>query len=143
MARIQLGCALVACLSMGLLPGCAEKSKLASVSGTVTYKGQLLKGGRVMFKPAEPGGLVDLAYARIQEDGNFKLNEAPIGRILVAIDTDHIEEQIDPGLGEAYLKQKVSERYVKIPPHYKDFKSSGLAIDLQPGLNQPQELELK
>jgi hypothetical protein len=57
--------------------------------------------------------------------------------------TDFIEEQIDPGAPEAYRKQKLVERYVKIPPHYKDFRRSGLAIDLQPGLNQPQEFELK
>ncbi len=62
-----------------LLAGCGTSTPpLAEVSGTVTYHGQPLPGGVVIFTPDESKGSTGpIATATIQPDGRFTLQTGP------------------------------------------------------------------
>jgi hypothetical protein len=135
--------------------GCAPAT--AKVSGQVLYKDQPVRGGWVMFAPAEAG--VPIARAAIDEEGRYELT-ARVGDVLILVDNRELapgEKPPPPELpGDIKLPPEVkaenpprksgpgkaSPRYVEIPPKYYQFETSGLKYTVKPE-SQTYNIELK
>src|SRR4051794_22586118 len=73
------------------LSGCGASG---SVSGKVSYKGTMLKGGTVTFH--SPMGKAS-AVAQIGEDGSYTIEKVPAGDVKICVDT----KMLDPGVKTA------------------------------------------
>ena len=65
-AQVALICVILAVC----MPGCSEKEKLGAVSGRVTFQGQPVKAGAVVFTNKSKGVFMT---AKIDEQGQFKV----------------------------------------------------------------------
>ncbi len=116
--------------SLGL--GCSDEGpKLAVVKGKVTYKGEPLKSGTVMFIPVAGG---PAATADIQGDGTYQLSTngrtgALLGDHAVEITVSH-----KPTLGA--LPEDEPPPMVNLPARYSNRKTSGLKREVKGGPNE-------
>jgi hypothetical protein len=134
------------------LAGCG--SPKATVTGKITYNGEPLGNGRVMFisqtDPTKAGA------GSIQPDGTYTVPDAPVGPATVTVET------IPPaGGGSSSLGSKAAEiskpppgmnmpmpqgggggKYVKIPDKYKAKDQSDLSYDVKSG-KQEHNIDLK
>jgi hypothetical protein len=109
------------------LAGCG--SKLGTVSGTVTYKGEKLKSGSVEFTGNNNQG----DSAIIQPDGTYTAGKVPLGSVKVTVTTN-------AGASAGGMKPPpplpgmppVPEA-VPIPLKYKDTATSGLSLEVKSG----------
>ncbi len=121
-----------------LLGGCGERRPLAPVTGRVLYDGQPLESGTVSFQPeyGQP------ATAVIQPDGTFVLRTvgegsgAVVGRNRVRVACYAAPNSGTTEGGEGELGRLL------IPVKYTDYETSGLAVEVQPGKNDPILIEL-
>lgn len=138
-------------LALGvLILGCHKNPNApAQLSGSVSYKGQPLKGGTLTFY-GKAGGSYN---AGINEQGNFSLTDLPEGEMTVAIETESANpDKKTPSYGGKKFEGKMKayqppgappkpdaaserESYVKIPAKYADAKTSGLTVTLVAGKN--------
>jgi hypothetical protein len=143
MVRLALlGCLLV-CL-LGLATGCStpKSTDMGEVSGTVTFNGKPLPGGRVTF--VSKGGQAFSTGGNIDENGHYKI-EAPIGEVNVSVDNRMLGASSDrrgpSGPAERpNLKRPGSEaakpmagHFVKIPEKYHSASESGLTFTIKKG----------
>jgi hypothetical protein len=93
-------------ISCTLVAGCQKSSDLVQVVGTVTWKGQPMPSGMVVFKPDDShqppvGGKIN--------DGKFMLKTKP-GKMKVQIeavrDTKNRDPQTNAFLGEMYVPNR-------------------------------------
>jgi hypothetical protein len=118
--------ALLVLMTVGL-SGCGGKT--GSVSGTVTYQGEALSSGLVVFvakdgRVSQPAG--------VEVDGSYTAHNVPVGPVTACVETHPLsggDGGRDKALGQARA------RYVPIPEKYKDAKQSDLALDVRPGAN--------
>jgi hypothetical protein len=93
-----LGAVVLGCL-LCLQPSCEKKvdQKVEygpRVSGKVTYKGEPVPYGMVLFyshgKAVDPksGQIAPAATARISADGSYEVSNAPVGPVMVCVATD-------------------------------------------------------
>lgn len=114
--------------------GCGDgrvRLPTAGVSGTVTYQGKPLSGGRVLFY--HPSG--QAAAADIAADGSFKFL-AFQGKNQVAVYCYQCEGSI---VGVPPRKPVKS----LIPSRYTEVASSGLTFDVKPGDDNAAQFTLK
>jgi len=129
--------------------GCGPST--GTVSGKVTYKGQLVKGGNVTFVSAQgrPSG-----SASIKEDGTYKVERVATGPVKICVET----ESLNPARRSKAVKyspppgQKAphgfapgpdtSHLYVRIPPQYKDVETTDLDYQVKGG-SQTHDIQLK
>jgi hypothetical protein len=144
--------------------GCGPRT--GTVTGRVTYKGNPVPAGWVLFQPADPAQ--NAISAELDADGNYSVT-LPAGEVTVSIDNREWEPRaagpaipsLPAGLPlspEAAAKAGVpkgpapraaegegggrrSGKYVAIPPKYYDLATSGLKFKVQGG-DQAQNLEL-
>lgn len=127
--------------------GCGGRT--AAVSGKVTYKGEPLTAGYVIFHASD--GRAD--SGRIGGDGNYTVYKAPVGDVKVAIRTADPNRRPPPaGLSKSKnaVKRPDSEstgtdsigKFVSIPARYQDPEQSGFTFAVKPG-QQTINLELK
>jgi hypothetical protein len=139
-------------LFLAAVSGC---SNTAGVSGKVTYKGQPVPAGTVIFNAPE-GGIFTF---HLLADGTYSGTELPPGEYVVTVDTEYLNPQAhkqvaygkDSAAGnpaDEYMKKMKEagkipedagsnkETYVKIPAKYADKKSSPLKETLTTGRNQ-------
>jgi hypothetical protein len=129
-----------------VIPGCAKQT--GTVSGSVTYKGQPLKGGVVAFIPAAGASVP----ADIAEDGTYTAEDVPVGEVTVTVDTSSLKppagfrgggppQYEPPANAPAGTKYKPpdlggnAKRYVEIPDKYLDPQESGLKTTVKHGKN--------
>jgi hypothetical protein len=127
-------------LLLAALPGaggCARQ--LASVSGSVSYRGKPVTSGSVIVKSAD-GERV--ASAPILPDGTFRLRRAPTGPVKVAVDNPAPPRSVPahpgknaPEADEVREAAEQARRFVALPPRYKDPDLSGITTTLQGGAN--------
>lgn len=112
------------------LVGCGSESHIdpdrASISGKVTFNGEPLKGGTIIFESKEKG---ISASTFIRSEGRYETSRAPQGPNAVSIDTES-------------LRSRTPDLYIKIPERYADTLTSGLSVDVQPGTNENVDFEL-
>jgi hypothetical protein len=117
-------------MSVGL-SGCG--SKRASVSGKVTYQGEALSSGLVVFvdrdgKVSQPAG--------IEVDGAYAADNVPLGHVTVCVEVFPLSGgDGSPEAAKDRSKDQARPRYVPIPPKYRDAKQSDLTLDVKPGTN--------
>jgi hypothetical protein len=117
---------------VGAVAGCGEN--LAPVKGKVTYKGEPVKGGTIIFRPAEAGGNKPgaPASATVNDDGTYKLqvgtsNGAVLGKNIVGYTAPEGKPSTDPN------KEGEKSPYANLVPQQKEVevKSGANVIDIQ------------
>jgi hypothetical protein len=127
---------LLTLLSFGL-SGCG--SKRGSVSGKVTWKGETLPSGLVIF--VDKDGYVS-PPAGIEVDGSYEAHDVPVGRVTVCVEVLPLSGG-DQSLNDAKNRSKklidvqiLSKfRDSKQALKYRDAKQSDLTFDVRPGPN--------
>jgi hypothetical protein len=128
--------------------GCdkTNSSTPASVSGKVTYKGEPVSGGVLMFNP-KPGTAGVVSSTILNPDGTYSVAQAPSGEFTVTVDTEFLnpdkKTQAYPGSGGKAMPSSTPPpskappgaegKYVKIPKKYSDAKTSTLTAKLTSG----------
>jgi hypothetical protein len=101
--------------------------KTGTVVGKVTYKGQPLAAGMVLFVPERDKSK---GYSgAIQADGTYRVQKVPVGESRVMIETDPPARPL-----------KDSKKYIPAPPKYADLKATPLRLEVKPG---EQEHDIK
>jgi hypothetical protein len=119
------------------LSGCG--SKRGSVSGKVTWKGETLPSGLVIF--VDKDGFVS-PPAGIEVDGSYEAHDVPVGRVTVCVEVLPLSGG-DQSLNDAKNRSKkpidiqiLSKfRDAKQALKYRDAKQSDLTFDVRPGPN--------
>jgi hypothetical protein len=112
-------------ISLASLAGCSKGPALATVTGTVTYKGQPLKEGTITFIPADGRSATGKIVAgKITEVSCYDINDGvPVGKHKVLIHS--AQEGAD-----MYAPSKSL-----IPEKYGSLDKSELTADIKPGEN--------
>ena len=137
-------CVLLALVPVMAAAGCG--SSKVKITGTVSYKGALLKGGVVTFSSV--AGKYS-PTARIAEDGTYTIENCPTGPVKILVDTESIKPPAPgaikaprnappPGKGGSanYTPtdpEDMSKRYVAIPLEYSDPRNSKLDYEVKSG----------
>jgi hypothetical protein len=130
--------------------GCGDKNPNApaSVSGSVKYKGEVLKAGTIQFHSDQ-----GVYTAPINSDGTYVNRDVAVGESVVTVDTESVnpnkkKEAYGGDRAKGMQEQKPpagsstgSEFYVKIPKKYSDPKESPLRANVKRG-KQEQNFEL-
>jgi hypothetical protein len=149
-ARCLLMIPLIGVLASGCLGG-KSANATASVSGTVTYNGNPVKGGKVTFH--RQGAAV--SAASIRKDGTYSETGLPPEEMTLTVETESVNpnkkgpvygggryktEQYKPP-PDVNVPDLSPENYVKIPGKYADPKTSPLKVTLSGG-KQTHNIEL-
>lgn len=138
---IKKSCVPFFVLLMLLAVGCSRPNR---VVGTVSMDGEPLPAGRVTFlcdgegRPAISG--------KIDANGGYAIENPPVGRARVAVETFKPEPKPEPGVNPATgidysLGWEDTGPYVPIPARYGSVKTSGLETTIEPG-DQTFEISL-
>jgi hypothetical protein len=107
----------------------------AEIKGTVTLNGQPVDAGIVTVMNDKG----DSCTAQIADGGTFTLNNAPLGKVYIGVNTKAVKGQAM--MNNANMKGKSRERIVDVPARYMEPKQSGLVEDIQSGMTL--EIKLK
>lgn len=123
-----------------VLSGCSGKGEYGTVRGLVTFNGQAISEGMVVF--FSPETCVYQA-ARIQPDGSFvaKMSDGPgllVGEYQVAVMPPVVEGPGSKAFGPISLRD-----YREIPIKYRNPKTSGLTLSVTPGENRLFVIDMK
>lgn len=113
--------------------GCTTANR---VTGKVTYDGRPLPAGRVSFLC--DGGNRPLLTAKIDESGDYEIQNPPEGRVRVAVETFEPQPKPAPGpdpvTGIDYsLSWEDEGPYVPIPERYGSVQTSGIEAVISAG----------
>jgi hypothetical protein len=141
-------------LLMAAAAGCGSSG---TVSGKVTYKGQPLGGGNVVFYAEGKASQT----SPISPDGSYSISKIPAGPVKISVETESVrphkpppggmskmvppKDAIPPGVdpGGVYgPKEATAKKYVKIPPQYADAQQSGLTYTVKSG-SQTHDIDLQ
>ena len=147
--RLLFGALLAATLA---LVGCAKNSFApAKISGSVTYKGQPIKGGTMAFHTSD-----GVTYAaKLSSDGTYSATDIPEGELVVTIETESInparkaaamgkdgDKRMKMGMGQpppagrgGGPEADQTQFYVKIPEKFSKPNSSPLSVVVKSGRN--------
>jgi hypothetical protein len=154
MTKFRLG--LLVALFLSLVAGCAKNKRApATVSGTVTYKGQAVTAGNVTFHSQDMGSY----NTSLAPDGTYQIVDVPKGELVVTVETESAnpdKKTPDYGRGKGskmYAERMAMEKkmgsplgqpagkYLKIPAKYATPKDSPLKVTLEAG-KQVKDFEL-
>ncbi len=121
--------------------GCGSgTSPLAEVSGTVSYQGERLQGGTIVFTPdASRGTHGSLALGKIQSDGHFTLytkndpGAVPGWHRITIV-------SFEATLTETQGQEMISPRMI-LPQKYQSPTTSGLVREVK--ANEPNVIDLE
>jgi hypothetical protein len=141
----RLGCLSICILLLGTGCPVPKSAAMAEVSGTVTFQGRPLPGGRVTF--VSKSGQSFTGGGNIDENGNYTL-QAPVGDVKVSVDNKMLpgapsgHKGRPSNIAKPGLKRPGSEEaqtmkgyYVAIPNKYTSPDTSGLEYKIQKGSN--------
>lgn len=97
------------------------------VSGQITLNGKPLPAGNLTFKLKDSPLATQVG---IKAEGRYVTDRVPIGRNMVSIETESLQ------YGSPSL-------YTAIPAKYTEYVTSGLEVDIKPGVNENVNFELK
>jgi hypothetical protein len=127
---------MVLMLTLGVLEGCGPPKKLtAAVSGRVTFKGEPLTRGRIIFMHKSGQS----ASGEIGADGRFGL-DAPVGFCYIAISC---HEAPPANIPPEKLVPGVFNTKSLIPERYEDYTHSGLSFNVQEAASNTADWSLK
>ncbi len=127
-------------LAAAAIVGCGKDVEYGPVYGRVTFNGQPLSEGQVVF--FEPQIHV-YHTAKIRPDGEFvaKMADGPgliVGTYQVAVMPPVVE-----GPGTQAIGPSAPREYPNIPAKYRDPKTSGLTVTIEEGANPPFDINMK
>ena len=127
-----------AAAALGVI-GCGKKADYGSVSGRVTFKGQPVSEGQVVFFEPE---IYVYQTARIRPDGTYsvKMSDGPglaTGKYQVAVMPPVVE-----GPGSKSAGPRSPRKYPDIPPRYRTPKTSQLSLTVEEGKNPPFDIDM-
>jgi hypothetical protein len=122
------------------MAGCGRKGDYGTVSGTVTFNGQPVSEGMVVFFEPE---LRVYQGARIQPDGRYSVTMSdgpgvPVGQYQVAVMPPVIESPGSKAFGPLAVKE-----YRNIPLKYRNPRTSPLKLAVVEGDNPPFDIDMK
>jgi hypothetical protein len=111
-----------------VLPGCGKSApKRGSVTGTVSYLGQPIDAGIVIFQVGD-----DVGNAMIT-DGSFAGSNIPVGKAKVLVKT--YPPAAEPG--------GAPKQAMQIPKTYDDPTTTPLEVEIKKGKNKPMDFILE
>jgi hypothetical protein len=143
--------------------GCGSP-KTARISGKVLFQGRPLPGGLVTFYPMEGQSLP--ASAIIGEDGQYSLENAPVGSVKITVNNVALKNGEVPPIGKSSARtaftlaskeairaregkdipppknSKIAGTYVPIPTSYANIKTTGLDYSVE-GNSQDHDIVLR
>lgn len=122
-------------LSVALAVGCGQKTEEKTLTGTVTYGGELLREGRVTLLSKDG----KMATVPIQADGRYHLVNPPRGAVQAAVTTYPRAAVVSPDKAEPRAKGG-KKAYSAVPPlpqvhvpaRFADPTTSPLTFHLNP-----------
>jgi hypothetical protein len=110
----------IALVVVSAFVGCGKKSQqpdshFTQTSGIVTFDGKPLPGGSVTIISAKDS--LYRGMAAIGDNGIFRIRNAPVGDVLIAVDT-------------VAMQRFAPNRYVPIPAKYAKVATSGLTANI-------------
>jgi len=128
--------ALIGSFSCICLFGCGKGS--GDVSGTVTYKGERLKGGTVTFSSASGGPSFT---SPIAEDGTYTLHSVESGEYKVCVETESLKPRTaaGPSMGRGPGGKGSPPGGGGPPDVLKDFKSGKIKAGPPGGSEEPED----
>jgi hypothetical protein len=129
-----------AALALGVI-GCSGRNvDYGSIHGRVTFKGQPVTEGQVVFFEPE---IHVYHTARIQPDGTYtaKMSDGPglaVGTYQVAV----MPPVVEPS-GSKAPGPHTPGKYPDIPPRYRSPKTSQLTLEVKEGKNPPFDIDMK
>jgi len=146
LTRSTCGLVMLCCV-VNLTVGCGKgkhSTDHIDVTGTVTYKGAPVTGGRVTFLSDDGFS----APGRIDEEGNYTV-KAPVGHSKVTVDTSMLDKSNrgakmgGKGVGKpGEDPDPIKGTFVRIPTKYKNFETTDLSATVSKD-NKNIPLELK
>jgi hypothetical protein len=148
-------------LLLPALAGCGQPT--GHISGKVIYQGRPLTGGRLVFRPADPGQ--NTVPALVAADGSYEAT-LPVGDVTIAVDNRELQPHEPsppgprPGLPEGIKLPgqggaakaaaeapnaaggRLAGKYVPIPEKFYQAETSGLKYTVKKG-NETYDIELK
>ncbi len=120
-------------LTLFLGPGCGSKQTdrgpVGVVSGKVTFKGEGVTEGTVLFTNAASGFG---GTATIESDGHYQMSSSeglPVGQYNVTVMPPIIMQEVIPNSPPS----EVPKEMPNIPERYRYEKTSGLSVEVQKG----------
>ena len=121
------------------------------VSGTVTYKGQPLKGGKVSFVTSAGDKKAAVADCEIDESGKYSVSRLPPGEYKICVETESFkpnEQQLmmaktrpKDAKGGVDIEAR-AKRYTPIPAEYGNPDTTPEKIQVKSG-SQTRDIEIK
>ncbi len=105
------------------------------VSGTVKLDGKPVDAGIITVMDDKGHS----CSTQIEDGGTFTLNNAPIGKVYVGVNTMAVKGQAM--MNNANMKGKSRERIVDVPAKYLEPKQSGIVKEIEAG--KSLDIELK
>jgi hypothetical protein len=121
--------------------GCRSGSApLAPVRGKVSYRGQLLRSGTIVFAPdASRGNRGELAYADIQPDGSYTLKTGDAAGAVPGWHRVTVCSLLPAAA--PFPGQRAPLPLSLLPPRYRDPTLSGLACEVKAG--EPNNIDIQ
>ena len=124
------------CLVFLVMGGCSTPSDTSGnvVTGVVTYGEDPVWEGKITF--LGPDNRV--ASSAIESDGSFRILNAPLGKVRVAVTNypttfqDAVPSEADPMPGQASCVVPV-RHLLAVPKRYADPSYSGMTVQIEPG----------
>lgn len=136
-----------------VVSGCTDSASPGSVSGKITYKGEVVSSGSLTFH-TEKGGI----FTYPLKDGTYSGSDLPTGEYVVTVESESANpnpsrpKRAEPGAAgkgdpSADYQKKMQEMgkapsgpanpgpYVKIPAKYAEKKTSPLKVNVTKGKN--------
>lgn len=138
MFRLCLGNRWIGLVVLGAVVGLSASmgcggAKKATVKGTVTYKGEKLGNGNVVFLGADNKG----ASSPIDANGSYHLSNVPLGPVKITVETIAPIAATAPAMPGMEMPKieggPAAGKYVRIPDQYKDATRSGLTYEVKSG----------
>jgi hypothetical protein len=133
----------VGILMMAVIAGCSSNPQItdAQIRGTITYKGNPLPGGEIrLFSKADPN---KSQSGTIKADGSYEVLNAPLGEVMVLIDTEPIKSHPSLMMAKAGPNAPVELKgaggqlkYVPIHKKYRDASATPLSTKVDKGDNR-------
>lgn len=150
--RLITGSAMM--LAVIVLTGCSKNPQApGSISGSITYNGQPIKGGTMAFHTKEGTAFA----AAIFDDGTYSATDIVEGELVVTVDTESIKGSTSPSSKSKDYDRRMkmldqrkpsdevgggaggvadqSKNYIKIPRKYANAKTSPLTVTVKAGRN--------
>jgi hypothetical protein len=141
MRAVRLSWAALSCFLAA--SGCSTGESLGTATGRVTFHGEAVTEGSVIFTDNARGA----AYvAPLDANGKYELQVArglgvPPGKYVVTIGPPRAKPSMDPM--KNFAGPSAKKDYKNIPMKYRDEKTSGLEAVVVPGANNPFDFNME